>query len=113
MKIDSFNEDITFSNEKIITKVVLESSFTKEIRILLKKGQVMKEHKTPFPIVVHILSGKITFGVNGANQNLTEGDIIALAGNIPHNLTAKKDSVIRLSLSKLDKAERVEKVAEL
>ena len=112
MKIESFNEDLNFSEDKIITKVILESSFTKEIRILLKKGQIMKEHQTPFPIVVHILSGEITFGVNGANQNLAEGDIIALAGNIPHNLTAKKDSVIRLSLSKLDKAERVEEVVK-
>ncbi len=112
MKIESFSNDIIFSNEKIITKVILESSFTKEIRIILKEGQILKEHKTPYPIVVHLLEGEILFGINGVKQTFKQGCIISLEGDVPHNLTAIKDSVIRLSLSKLDKAKRVEKVAQ-
>lgn len=112
MTIESFNEDLNFNEDKIITKVILESSFTKEIRILLKKGQVMKEHRTPYSIVVHLLNGEIDFGVNGLVNSLKSGDIISLEGNIPHNLTAKTDSVVRLTLSKYDKAERVEGVAQ-
>ena len=42
---------------------------------------------------------------------LKKGSIITLEGNIPHNLTARKDSIVRLTLSKLDTALRVEKVA--
>ena len=112
MKIESFNEELNFSDEKIITKVVLESSFSKEIRILLKKGQIMKEHKTPYSIVVHIIDGEIGFGVNGFTKHLKKGDIITLAGNVPHNLDAKSNSIVRLTLSKYDKAERVEEVAK-
>lgn len=108
----SFNEDLEFNEHKIVTKVILESSFTKEIRILLKTGQVMKEHKAPYPIVVHILEGLIDFGVQGTVQSLGKGAILTLEGNIPHDLTAIEDSVVRLSLSKLDKSERVEKVAQ-
>ena len=77
----------------------------------MKSGQVMKEHKAPYPIVVHILEGKIDFGVQGTIQSLEKGAILTLEGNIPHDLTAIEDSVVRLSLSKLDKSERVEKVA--
>jgi quercetin dioxygenase-like cupin family protein len=113
MKIESFNEDLNFNEDKIMTKVVLESSFTKEIRILLKKGQIMKEHQTAFPIVVHVISGKILFGVKGNEELIMQGNIIALEGSTPHNLIAQEDSVIRLSLSKQDKVERVEKVAGL
>ncbi len=111
MEISSFDLDPEFS-DRIKTQVILESSFSKEIMILLKEGQIMKEHKSPFPIIVHILQGEIDFGIKGEIHQLKKGGIIALEGNIPHDLTAKADSIVRLTLSKLDKAERVEKVAE-
>lgn len=71
----------------------------------------MKEHKTPFPIIVHIIDGDIDFRVKGITHQLKKDSILALDGNIPHDLTAKTNSIVRLTLSKLDNAERVEKVA--
>jgi len=112
MQNSSFNEDLIFNDQRISTKVILESSFSKEIRILLKKGQIMKEHQAPFPIVVHLLEGELTFGVQGVDHELKKGDILSLAGNVPHDLTAKADSIVRLTLSKLDKVERVEAVID-
>lgn len=109
MKTESFNDDVIFS-DKISTKVILETPFSKEIRILLKSGQIMKEHKAPFPIIVHVLEGTIDFGVLGEIKKLQKGAIITLDENIPHDLTALEDSIVRLSLSKLDTASRVEKV---
>ena len=111
MEITSFYEDLQFG-EKISTKVILESKFSKELRILMKTGQVMKEHKTMFPIVVQVLDGEIDFEVEGSKHSIKSGGILALEGGIPHNLTAIKDSVVRLSLSKSDKAERVEDVVK-
>tara|TARA_R110002074_G_scaffold289092_1_gene460912 strand:- start:5 stop:352 length:348 start_codon:yes stop_codon:yes gene_type:complete len=111
MEIASFSEALHFG-DKISTKVILESPFSKEIRILLKEGQVMKEHQTKFPIVVQVLEGEIDFGVDGEVHNFKSGGIVALEGNIPHDLTALKDSVVRLSLSKLDQVERVENVVK-
>ncbi len=112
MKIASFNDTLQFNHERITTNVILETSFSKEIRILLTKGQKMKAHKTPFPIVVHVLEGSIDFGVLGGISSLEKGAIIALKGNVSHDLTALKDSVIRLTLSKLDTAKRVENIAK-
>lgn len=111
MQITLFNDDLTFG-EKATVKVMLESSFSKEIRILLKKGQMMKEHKTKFPIVVQVLKGEIDFRVHGNVQNMKEGGIISLEGDIIHELYAQKDSVVRLTLSKLDRIERLEDVVQ-
>lgn len=110
MKIESFNNNLNFNDNKIVTKVLLETSFSKEIRILLKEGQTMKEHKAPFPIIVHVIEGEIDFGVEGEIHPLVKGNIITLTANTPHDLLAKKDSIVRLTLSKLDKPERVESV---
>ena len=112
MKLASFNDNLVFSGEKIMTQVVLESEFSKEIRIAMSKGQVMKEHQTKFPIVVHVLEGKISFGLSGNVHTMEKGAVITLEGNVPHDLKALENSIIRLTLSKFDSVSRVEKVVK-
>lgn len=101
-----------YQDNKPKVQLILESDFTKEIRIGFRQGQVMKEHKTPYPIVVEIVEGCIDFGVQGQQQILQKGDIIALAGGVPHDLSASKKSIVRLTLSKYDASERVKNVAD-
>lgn len=112
MKIQSFTTDLVFDTERIQTKVILETSFSKEIRIALSKGQLMKEHKAPFPIVIHVLQGSVNLGSKGQIQEMNAGDLITLDANVPHDLKAIERAVIRLTLSKLDKVERVFGVVE-
>lgn len=112
MKIVSIYQDLEFNENKPAIKAILETDFTKEIRILMRENQEMKEHQTPFPIVVELLEGEIIFGVEGQNYEVKKGDLLTLSGGVPHNLIAKKESVIRLTLSKLDSSKRVEGVAE-
>ena len=78
MKVASFLENVTFNENKIAISMLLETDFSKEIRIAFKKGQIMKDHKAPFPIVVQILEGCIDFGVGNEIQQLKEGDLISL-----------------------------------
>ena len=112
MKTASIYQDLEFNENKPAIKAILETDFTKEIRILMRENQEMKEHQTPFPIVVELLEGEIIFGVEGQNYEVKKGDLLTLSGGVPHNLIAKKESVIRLTLSKLDSSKRVEGVAE-
>jgi quercetin dioxygenase-like cupin family protein len=106
----SLLKDVTFNENKPVINVLFETEQTKEIRIALSANQVMKEHKTAFPIVVQVVSGQIDFGVEGSKHQLQAGDLIALEGNVPHDLLAHESSVIRLSLSKLDSVERVKTI---
>lgn len=110
MKLASLVSNVEYNETRPTIRVLLETETGKEIRIAFKEGQVMKEHKTPFPIVVEIFEGAIDFGVNGKVHSLKKGDLIALEGNVPHDLTAVKTSTVRLSLNKLDSAKRVEGV---
>lgn len=110
MKIHSFSDSIEHEGDRIKTQVIIETSFSKEIRILFKKDQIMKEHKAPFPIIVHILDGTINFGVEGETHLLKQGDIITLEANVPHDLHAEEKSTVRLTLSKGDTVDRVNQV---
>lgn len=109
MQKESFLSEVEFDEKRIKTKVVIETDFSKEIRILMKEGQIMKEHKAPYPILIHVLEGRIELGVDGRKNLMKKGDIVTLKGNVPHDLKANENSVIRLSLSKLDQAERLSK----
>lgn len=110
MKKASLYQQLDFSTNKPKITVLMESDFTKEIRIAFEKDQVMKEHQTKFPIVVEIVSGKIDFGVEKKIHHLEKGDLIALSGSVPHDLKAVEQSVVRLTLSKFDDSERVKQV---
>lgn len=107
----SLIENITYhENSKPTVTVLLKTASTKEVRIVMKEGQFMKEHTAPFPIIVELFEGEIDFGVNGIIQKLVKGDMIALEANVPHDLTCISNCIIRLSISVLDKVERVTKL---
>lgn len=111
MESININEANDFSS-KVSIKPILETPATKEISIFMSKGQSMKEHKSPFPIIIHITEGSIDFGVNGERHQLKAGDILTLKGHIPHDLIATENSKIRLTLAKADALERVKKVVQ-
>jgi quercetin dioxygenase-like cupin family protein len=113
IKTASFFTDLEFSDKSVVITPMLDSNFGKEIRIAFKEGQVMKEHKTKFPITVMTLRGSIEFGVGEETFVLNEGDVIALEGNVMHELKATAESVVRLSLHKGDTVERVKGVLKL
>lgn len=107
----SLLENITYQEgDKPTITVLLKTEGSKEIRIVMKKGQFMKEHTAPFPIIIEMFEGEIEFGVDGEKQNLKKGAIIALEANVPHDLTCIANCIVRLSISVLDKVSRVESV---
>lgn len=101
---------LIFKEDKVAITVLLETESSKEIRILFKKGQSMQKHQTPYPITVEIIEGTINFGVNDESFNLVKGDLVALKGAVAHDLKAKEDSIVRLSLSLQDSVQRVKNV---
>src|SRR5690606_36977769 len=110
MDITSLYDKLIFHDDKPTIAVMIDHDHTKQIRIAFKSGHEMKEHKTMFPIVIQIGEGQIDFGVEGRRVQLPKGSLIAFEGNVPHDLKAMEDSVVRLSLSKHDAVSRVAQV---
>ncbi|MBW1294421.1 cupin domain-containing protein [Aquimarina litoralis] len=111
MNVASLTKDVVYKENKPAITVLLKTKNIKEVRIAMKKGQSMKEHKAPFPIVIAVFEGVLNLGVNGKKTILKKGDLIALDANIPHDLSCIKDCIIRLSISTADSIERVKSIA--
>ena len=103
-------KNLNYNDDKVSVSILFETETTKEIRILFKSGQIMKKHQTSFPITVTMIKGELDFGVKDTVHNLVKGDIIALNGGVTHDLKAKTDCIVRLTLSKLDSVNRVKDV---
>lgn len=110
MKTASLRKNLDYNEDTVAVTVMMETESSKELRILFRTGQMMKEHKAGFPITVEIHQGIIEFGVVGEKMILTSGDLISLDAYVAHDLLAHEDSIVRLTLSKLDTLERVKKV---
>lgn len=113
MQKSSFYENIVFGESQPVITPLVESGFTKEIRIVFRAGQLMKAHKTSFPITVMVLKGVIDFGIGDERHEFREGAIVALEGGVVHDLAAMEDSIVRLSLHKQDSVARVSGVLKL
>jgi len=106
-------KSVIYNDDKPAISILLETSTSKEIRIVFAKDQYMKEHQTPHPITVELVEGNLDFGVEGTVHNLVKGDILSLDGGVPHDLLAKSKCIVRLTLSKADTLQRVEDVIRL
>ncbi len=106
-------KDVTYGDKKPAISILLETATSKEIRIVFAKDQYMKEHQTPHPITVEMVEGNLNFGVEGRVHSLIKGDILSLDGGVPHDLLAKSNCIVRLTLSKADTLQRVEDVIRL
>lgn len=106
----SLYKEVSYTSAKPSVTILLETSVTKELRICLAKGVLMSDHKSPFPIVIHIQEGSIALNIAGITHNMEKGDLIGLEGAVMHNLKANENSIIRLSIHKQDHVERVQNV---
>lgn len=106
MESISFLKNKHFDSKPQIT-MMFETPASKEIRICMAKGNVMREHTAPGAIMIMVLEGSVSISSREESVILNAGDMIGFASNIPHSLEAHVESVIRLSLSKNDTFKRV------
>lgn len=106
MESISFLKNKHFDSKPQIT-MMFESHTSKEIRICMAEGNVMREHTAPGAIMIMVLDGSVSISSREESLILNAGDMIGFAPNVPHSLEAHTESVIRLSLSKNDTFKRV------
>ena len=96
----SFLKELYFSDKPQIT-LMYESSVSKEIRICMGKGNIMKEHKAPGAISIMLLKGKLVLGSQGDEISMEEGEMVSFEPQVPHSLEAIRITSYNVCYTKL------------
>jgi quercetin dioxygenase-like cupin family protein len=87
MDTTSFLKDTHFG-EKVQIDKMLETPFSKEIRICMAKGNTMQKHTAPGAIMIFIIKGKVCITSLQKSVELNSGDMIYFDAKVPHSLEA-------------------------
>ena len=66
--------------------------------VVLRAGARMDQHRTAGPVAVQPLNGRVRLGAQGEQNELSTGDLLVLAANVPHDVEAVEDSALLLTI---------------
>jgi quercetin dioxygenase-like cupin family protein len=87
------------SGERFQITRIFQGTGVTMIRIAFQAGQIMKEHSTSAPLVVQVLDGELAFRVGGDEITMPTGAILFVEPNAVHELEARQDTHVLLTLS--------------
>jgi quercetin dioxygenase-like cupin family protein len=76
-----------------IARRVVHSARMTTARIYIKKGGVVPRHSHDNEQISHVLEGRLLFELDGASFEVAAGEIMEIAPNEPHRVTALEDSL--------------------
>lgn len=98
MKHVKLLETMRFSDENTIMEELMDTAYSKEIRIAMQRNQVMRDHQSSFPITMQVIEGKIRVSCEFHETVLQENELLSLEAGVKHHIEAEEDSVVRLTL---------------
>ena len=82
------NEVLPISEEATTSRVVVNNDVLRTVIFTFDAGQMLTEHASTKAVVVTLLEGEMDFSIGERNERMKAGDVIYLAPNDRHALTA-------------------------
>jgi quercetin dioxygenase-like cupin family protein len=97
-QLERFKEESTWRTSGRDAITLTKESALRLVLMLLSKGTKLAEHKTPGPMVLHVLSGSVIFRAGSRAETAGSGELIVLESAIEHEVEATEDSACLLTL---------------
>ena len=91
---------VPFAADRVVPHTLFDSPSARVVHIALDTGQSLTEHMAPFPIIVSVVAGSVTFEVNGERHVLVAGGLIHLEEKLLHAVHAITPARINITLLK-------------
>jgi len=98
--IAELKQETTWADSDRNSITVFKSDTTTIVLIGMRENAELKEHTAIGNITVQVLHGEINFFAEQQTLSLVKGQMITLEENIPHSVTALKESFFLLTLMK-------------
>ncbi len=96
--IAELKQEITWADSDRNSITVFKSDTSTIVLIGMHKNAELKEHSAIGNITVQVLDGEINFFAEQQTLSLGKGQMVTLEANIPHSVTALKESFFLLTL---------------
>ncbi len=90
------------SKQEKITRPLVSFPNLKIVAVSMPQGGVWSEHSTPGRISVQCLRGHIRMKARGETFDLRPMELLALEGNVQHDVEAVEQSVFLLTVARCD-----------
>ena len=84
----------------VVSKPLVNTAGCKVILFAMDAGQSISEHHAPFVATVHVLAGRLDFGVGGKKRVMAANDWLIMPFDEKHDLTALAPTHFLLTLLK-------------
>jgi len=97
--IAALKQETTWADSDRNSITVYKSDTSTIVLIGMHKNAELKEHTAIGNITAQVLEGEINFFAEQQTLSLAKGQMITLAANIPHSVTALQESFFLLTLA--------------
>jgi quercetin dioxygenase-like cupin family protein len=80
------------------TVALFKSNELEVMRLIVPAGKTVPSHQVKGEITVQCLEGEVAFTAGGQTQTMRAGQLLWLAGGVPHGLTAVQDASLLVTL---------------
>jgi len=80
------------------TVALFKSDELEVMRLIVPAGKTVPSHQVKGEITVQCLEGEVAFTAGGQTQAMKAGQLLWLAGGVPHGLTAVRDASLLVTL---------------
>lgn len=91
-------EELPILRDATTSRVVINNDVLRFVLFSFDAGQQLTEHASPRAVIVQLLSGRMDFSVDSQSAILTAGDVVYLAPNARHALTAVEPCHLALTM---------------
>ena len=91
-------EAISYRDENVLIDELMTTPCSKEVRIVMQRNQVMRDHSSDFPITLSVLEGVVKLTIEEDEYVVKRGGLVALEAETMHHLEALDNSVLHLTL---------------
>ena len=81
------------------THALFKSKDLEVMRLVLLAGQTLPVHQVPGEITVHCLEGCLELTTDGRIRRLQAGELLFLAGGMPHGVRAQADTTALVTIA--------------
>ncbi len=90
----------TIVKDATVSKPLVNLPELKLVLFAMDAGQSISEHRAPYVATVHVLDGRLRFGVDGQSREMTANDWLVMPPDQPHDLDAIEPTRFLLTLVK-------------